>query len=259
MELCDHRHAIQAVAVYQLYVGFISPPVDRTWRMMRCRARSLELVLSSPRFPTRRYPYKRISSHAPSMDAADGKDSEPQQPIQVGTRRFVLGLDPEPFGTLMEDADLRALRDPFALSVLTQAAPPLALDDVLRALNVAGEGQVPDQQVFMIAEGGQIAWSDDSSSLDRGLRVVFVRSRGGDAQVLVSTTFPFDDESDATFLQVAGWDNESGVFNFYERRRNCWFWAGNSWHALDEPTRGRGPFDSHANGALVMKELRMRQ
>jgi hypothetical protein len=57
-------------------------------------------------------------------------------------------------------------------------------------------------------------------------------------------------------LQVIGWDPHHEVYHYYERRAGTWIWAGNSWHALTEPTRGKGPFDSHVNGALVMKELR---
>ena len=34
-------------------------------------------------------------------------------------------------------------------------------------------------------------------------------------------------------------------------------WAGNSWHALEPDSRGKGCFDSHVNGSVVMKELRI--
>ncbi len=46
------------------------------------------------------------------------------------------------------------------------------------------------------------------------------------------------------------------VFHFYERLHGTFFWAGMSQHALEDATRGQGPFDSHVNGSLVMKELR---
>jgi hypothetical protein len=48
------------------------------------------------------------------------------------------------------------------------------------------------------------------------------------------------------------------VFHYYERGEGgaTWFWEGDSWHALSAPTRGQGPFDSHVNGAPVMKELK---
>jgi hypothetical protein len=56
-------------------------------------------------------------------------------------------------------------------------------------------------------------------------------------------------------LQVVGWDPVSGAFQFYDRRDQAWIWAGSSCDALEEDTRGQGPFDSHVNGALNMKEL----
>ncbi|MBG0792335.1 hypothetical protein IYY11_02525 [Methylocystis sp. H62] len=210
--------------------------------------------MAKSRFPTRRYPYRRSG---PQLDS-DAIEASPTIALEEGARRLVLGLDPEPTGRLLSNEDLSALLDPFALAVLSQASPPLSLNGLLSAVNQAtGEDSLPEQQVFVVAEGGQIAWSEQTKALDRGLRVVVVRSRGGDARLLVSTTYPFDGEGDAVFLQVAGWDQANGIFNFYERRHGRWFWAGNSWHALSEPTRGRGPFDSHVNGALVMKELRL--
>lgn len=72
---------------------------------------------------------------------------------------------------------------------------------------------------------------------------------------MVSTAAPFD--STEVFLQVLAWDNVNEAFQFYERRRRAWFWAGSSWEALAEDTRGHGPFDSHVNGGVVMKELKV--
>lgn len=211
-----------------------------------------ELHVSKLRFSTRRYPYRRTGPESDTIEAG------PTIALEEGARRLVLGMDPEPVGRLLSSEEQRALRDPFALAVLSQASPPLSLNGVLAAIDqAASEDPLPQQQVFVVAEGGQIGWSEHTEALDRGLRVVVVRSRGGDARLLVSTTYPFDAASDAVFLQVAGWDQADGVFNFYERRHGRWFWAGNSWHALSEPTRGRGPFDSHVNGTLVMKELRL--
>lgn len=37
---------------------------------------------------------------------------------------------------------------------------------------------------------------------------------------------------------------------------SAWLMAGNSRHALTEPTRGSGPFESHLNGHFLMKELK---
>ena len=72
--------------------------------------------------------------------------------------------------------------------------------------------------------------------------------------VLLATSTQLDDA--VNFLQVIGWDGTSGHFNFYERRYGAWVWAGDSRNALDPKSRGKGPFDSHVNGGLVMKELK---
>ena len=71
----------------------------------------------------------------------------------------------------------------------------------------------------------------------------------------VSTTLPFD--STEAFLQVIGWDPKAGAYQFYDRRDGAWIWAGSSWEALDPLCRGKGPFDSHVNGSLNMKELKI--
>jgi hypothetical protein len=56
---------------------------------------------------------------------------------------------------------------------------------------------------------------------------------------------------------VIGWDPVSTAYRFYDRRDGAWIFAGSSWDALVPPTRGKGPFDSHVNGALNMKELKI--
>src|SRR5262249_30256237 len=60
-----------------------------------------------------------------------------------------------------------------------------------------------------------------------------------------------------TFLQVISWDPVLKAYRFYDRRDGAWIYAGSSWDALVPPTRGKGPFDSHVNGALNMKELKI--
>ena len=54
------------------------------------------------------------------------------------------------------------------------------------------------------------------------------------------------------------WDRRSGGFNYYQTvgPSSAWVFAGNSRHALVDPTQGKGPFESHLSGNLVMKELR---
>jgi hypothetical protein len=61
-----------------------------------------------------------------------------------------------------------------------------------------------------------------------------------------------------SLMQLIAWSESGGAFHFFERARDGsgWLWAGNSFSALARPSRGRGPFDSHVNGSMVMKELK---
>lgn len=169
--------------------------------------------------------------------------------------RAVRGLDelPRP----MTDEELSTLlRDPFAELLLKRSVFPQTLRELLAAFNSTGgeAGGLPEQTCFLVAEGGQIPWTEQTASVRRGLRFAIVRRRGNDVPVMVSaSTLP---DSAEQFLQLIGWDDANGVFHFYERRAGTWFWAGNSHHSLAAATRGQGPFDSHVNGSMVMKELR---
>lgn len=149
------------------------------------------------------------------------------------------------------------LHDPFATTFLHRGRSPLTLIELLKGLDEgsAEPGGLPNQQVFLAGDGGQIPWTPETSNLARELRFAIVRHRGADAELMVSTAAPFD--STEIFLQVLAWDPTNSAFQFYERRRGAWFWAGSSWEALDEDMRGRGPFDSHVNGGMVMKELKV--
>jgi len=117
---------------------------------------------------------------------------------------------------------------------------------------------LPAQRVFLVSEWGQIPLTAATEQFKRQLRYVVARGRTGEpgADLLISTAPPSDDPD--TFLQVAAWDEVNEVFNYYERGKGgaTWFWEGGSWDALSAPTRGKGPFDSHVNGAPVMKELK---
>jgi hypothetical protein len=108
----------------------------------------------------------------------------------------------------------------------------------------------------VIADGGQIAWTPETDDLQRSFRLAVTRSRPGapTPDLLVSASTEID--SQRAFLQVIGWDPQAGAFQFYDRRNGSWVWAGSSWDALIAPSRGQGPFDSHVNGALNMKELK---
>ena len=163
--------------------------------------------------------------------------------------RFVMGRDssPEP----MSDGEIAALGDPFVGALTTSTEPLLTARKVVAAIDLLGF----ERESFVASDGGQIRWGEDSAHLARQTRLVVAWIESGVLQVLLATGTALDDPTD-TFLQVIGWDENHRQFNFLDRRQGTWVWAGRSEDALHAPTRGLGPFDSHINGGLVMKELR---
>jgi hypothetical protein len=205
-------------------------------------------------FPTRQYVYRSESASRAAGVAAAPSPELALQPGQV--YRFVLGRDLEP--QPMTPASVRTtLHDPFAQLVLGRGGAPLSLRAVLAALDAANAepGGVPEQRSFVVADGGQIPWTEATAPLNRQFRLAIVRGRAGETPSLfVSTSTAVDSEE--TFLQVIGWDPDAGAYQFYDRRKAAWIWAGSSWDALVPDSGGKGPFDSHVNGALNMKELK---
>lgn len=201
------------------------------------------------RFPTRSYPYR----HPDEADAA--MEEVAQLALDAGQlHRLVLGIDNAP--RPMTAAEIAALHDPFAELLLKRGAFPLTLRSLLSAIDAVNQDQagLPEQRCFLAAEGGQVPWSAETANVNRLFRFAVARSKHDDVRILVSASTALD--SPDQFLQLIGWDSHDGVFNYYERRGGTWIWAGNSNHALAPKTRGCGPFDSHVNGSLVMKELR---
>lgn len=180
----------------------------------------------------------------------EGAEAEEREQIH----RMVLGIDERP-RPMTDDEVATELNDPFALLLLRQGIFPQNLEEILAGVDQATreDDPLPTQMSFLVGEGSQVPWSEETDNLARGLRLVVTRGRESEIDLLVST-----DASAFTveFLQVMGWDEQNGVFHFYELKGEDWFWAGNSFHALDPKSRGEGPFDSHVNGGMVMKELK---
>ncbi len=202
-------------------------------------------------FPTRNYPYRTTGTDG----AAPPHALAAEPPLPDTLYRRVLGLDPQ--SRPMTAEELAGLADPFGLLLRSGRPFPLSLRQVLAAVDgLAGTPlELPDQLVFLAGDGGHIVWTPETDRIARFFRFVVARGRG-DFPLLISASTAVEGTADDAFLQVLGWDAEHEVFHFYERLRGTFFWAGMSHHALDETTRGQGPFDSHVNGALVMKELR---
>jgi hypothetical protein len=172
--------------------------------------------------------------------------------------RLVLGIDAPPAAPMAAE-EVASLKDPFAELLLKRSVFPLTLKDLLGQLDLlnANPAGLPTQMSFVVADGGKILWSPETQRLNRFFRLAVARSRGNEFGILISSSTAVSSSSAEAFLQVIGWDPVNEVYNYYERRSGTWIWAGNSWHALQPESRGKGPFDSHVNGSLVMKELKI--
>jgi len=196
-------------------------------------------------FPSRQYRYNFVAPPGQLMD---------EPPVSADNiYRFILGRDTMPVLIPRDEGGLK-LRDPFAQLVLFgDVAPPLSLRALLSRLDAVG---ITAQRSFVVADGGQIPWNQETDDLERNFRLAIARQAPGDPQPDVLISSSTDIDSPTNFLQVIGWDNEASANQFYERRDGVWMWAGSGWDALSPDTRGQGPFDSHVNGALNMKELK---
>jgi hypothetical protein len=194
--------------------------------------------MSDP-FPTRQFPYRRVVSPAASLQPALAVPNLPSNVLH----RFILGVDDLPTAMPVE------LNDPFA-KLLRQSPFPLDARSLVNSLDATGLRR----RSFFAGDGAQIPWTPETSHIARQIRTVVAWTDNDELAVLLATAPPYDDPS--IFLQVIGWDSVARHFSFYERRLGTWIFAGSSPNALDPASRGKGPFDSHVNGALVMKELK---
>ena len=197
-------------------------------------------------FPSRIAPHKARCPHDVGILAA---------PLRPNTLyRQVAGIDRDPI--IMPSDEAGKLRDPFGKLLASGQSFPLTLRDALAAIDkLDGQDALPDQLVFLVADGGDVPWSEATRTLQRAFRFAIARGNG-EFPLLVSASTRTESDEDGAFLQIIGWDDETEVFNFYQRVGGTFIWAGMSTHALQPPSRGQGPFDSHVNGSLVMKELR---
>lgn len=216
-------------------------------------------------FPSRQYPYKkktditqeeiRIKNYSIKENIFSANEGSIDKEPFSNVMRLIVGIDNHPRPLTVKE--LNSFNDSFANLILKKKLNPLSLNDTLALLNESGNDidGLPNQSSFLAADGGQIIWSKATDDLNRQFRFVVARSKkNGEVPILISASTVLD--SKEQFLQLISWDETAGAYNFYERRGGFWFWAGNSFYALKEPSRGKGPFDSHVNGALVMKELK---
>lgn len=151
---------------------------------------------------------------------------------------------------LLSTGELAGLGDPMA-DLFRAGVFPLTVQELLSEFP---ERDPPTRQVYLASEAGQISPAS-APGLHRDMRFVITdRVHDREVDLLVATQATGD--PGRAFLQVVSWDSRKEVFNFYMRIGPTWLWAGDSWDALEPDSRGKGCFDSHVNGSVVMKELR---
>ncbi|MEU8843317.1 hypothetical protein AB0D97_30015 [Streptomyces roseus] len=190
------------------------------------------------------------SGHFPlGPDIADGSCGPGSAALEPGwLYRRISGRDDR--ARPVSDEELAALGDPMAVAFFRVDRFPTTVQELLSELPAAAAAS---RKVYLVSEAGQIS---PVAIGERDMRFVITTAVEGNQVDLMVSTQAGGDPKEA-FLQVAAWDSGARVFNFYSRFESSWVWAGNSWHALEPDSRGKGCFDSHINGSAVMKELRI--
>src|SRR6266540_794292 len=169
--------------------------------------------------------------------------------------RFVVGADPAP--RKMSPAEVKELGDPFASLLLARGKVPHSGEELLAGIKAAVPQGSPlkKQRSFLLGEGSQLASTEESAGVDRTIRFVVTLGTGPDGPDLFLSV---PDPKQPNLIEVMAWDRKAGGFNFYRSTGagGMWMLAGNSRDALRDASRGKGPFESHRSGALLMKELK---
>jgi hypothetical protein len=169
--------------------------------------------------------------------------------------QFLHGKDTAP--KAMTTAEIADLGDVFTQRILLRegAAIPMTLAELVTAIESATAPGFPRRKMFMVDEGAIPHGTDPAFELNTRLVFTWRTSDADPPDILVSTVASAGDPR--SLLQLIAWSEKDRAFHYFERKDGSWGWAGNSFHALAAPTRGQGPFDSHINGSLVMKELKL--
>lgn len=181
----------------------------------------------------------------------DNSQTESTDNIVSGVFAHILGIDPKPRPILHHELD--SFGDSFSQIVLLAGGLPMTLRELQEQLESTDE--LVNRNVFLVAEGGQFNLNTPQFSVNA--RLVFSwRKQGSAAPDVLLSTVPLANSS-FSLLQLASWSAKDGVYHFFERMNgDKWIWVGHSRFAFDPRTRGRGLFDGHINGSLVMKELK---
>lgn len=172
--------------------------------------------------------------------------------------KFVVGEDTQPHKMTQAERDDQ-LGDPLATLLFNKGVFPTTGQEILDAIDAVVGPNEPlgskSQMSFVLGEGSQIPLPDATPSTNAGMRFLVTRGSGPKGpDVIISAADPNE-----SFVELMAWDKKHKGFNYYRSvgGKGRWAFAGNSRHALSAPTKGKGPFEAHPSGNLVMKELRL--
>jgi hypothetical protein len=228
-----------------------SPGAEATVEQGDFRRRSYRKH-SLPGFAKRRGVAGPPLSAAAASDAPGGASCEPVAADRI--YRLIEGIDNCVLPMTAAEISTE-LQDPFATSVLRKDSFPDTVDAILQALSTSGLIETS----YIIGEGGQVPLSVAPRDAARNLRYVVTWGPSeSSAQILLSAAAG----GHSGFHQVISWDSASSKYNFYqlipqvgEDGPFVWSWAGDSTMARQPQTLGKGCFDCHHNGVIIMKEL----
>ncbi len=164
-----------------------------------------------------------------------------------------IGCDPGQVGTKMSLEEQQAhLNDLWGKEVLRQGKFPQEVKDSQEAIAQANPNLT--ERIYLVAEGGQIPLSVASRDKNRDPRLAITWKSDG----ILSTLLSGNPGPKTGFLQLIAWDPQKNKFNYYELNDDKnWSWAGDSSHARQPQFIGKGCFDCHHNGSVIMKELKV--
>ena len=199
----------------------------------------------------------RVPLEADVLDESCGVFRRLEDPLdRDALHRFVVGEDSQP--RALSEAELaQELGDPLATLLFRNSVFPRTPTELLEALDAATGADDPlrQQLSFVVGERSQLPFQPENAAMPRVLRFVIARGFSEEGpDVMLSVSFPDQTRS----IEAMAWDRAAGGFNFYTTVGDdgTWVFAGSSRNALDEPTDGKGPFESHRSGSFIMKELR---
>lgn len=163
-----------------------------------------------------------------------------------------IGCNPGQVGTQMSlDEQEKELNDLWGKEILRQGNFPQEVKDSQKAIAEANSRLT--QKIYLVAEGGQIPLSVAPRNANRYPRLAITWKSDDILSTLVSS----NPGSKTNYLQVISWDPQKRKFNYYELNyKNNWSWAGDSSNARQPQFMGKGCFDCHHNGSVIMKELK---